>query len=249
MLIKKKNKIKPLFKQLIKLRDNVQNRAKLLKFQRKKWENFKDQYLKKLRKYRKFKPKDYTKYKITRYANKGTSHKKQFRNTLHSSRKFRLFYGSLLKKELKKNIKVLKKTPNNRTSHINLLFLKIFEQRLDTVIFRAKFAKSFRDARQLINHKKIYVNNQIVKSPAYSLKKGDLITIDHTFHNNIIKNLKYCLKNWINYKTQLWPIPPKHLVINYTTMEIFFENIEITNFSTEFLFDLNLEKIVLNYYR
>lgn len=250
-MILSKNIQKPFFKQLVRLRENVQNKTKLLKFKRKKWEDLKNHYLKKLKRYKKFKPKDHSKYKINKYANKGTSHQKQFRTALQTSRNFRLFYGGLLKKELKKNIKTLtiNKFNNHVPTHINLIFLKIFERRLDTVIFRSKFAKSFRNARQLINHEKIYVNNKIVKSPAYILKKGDLITIEPKFHDTIIKNLKYCLRTWIKYKAHLWPIPPKHLIINYLTLEIFFEDIDVTSFSTEFMFELNLEKIVFNYYR
>ena len=56
MLIKKKkSRIKPLYKQLIRLRINVQNRVKLLKFKRQKWEILQANYLKQSTKwYRKF---------------------------------------------------------------------------------------------------------------------------------------------------------------------------------------------------
>lgn len=249
MLIKKKTKFKPVFKQLIKLRENVQNNTKILKFKRKKWETFTEHYLKKLKRYRKFKPHDPTRYTISKYASKGNDHKKKFRNTLNSSRNFRLFYGGLSKKELKKYIKHLKTPKIKKASNINLLFLKLFETRLDTVLFRAKFSKSCRDARQLITHRKVLVNNKVVESPAYQLKSGDLISIKYNQQYIIIENFRYYLQNWISHKTKLWPIPPKHLIINYNTMEIFFENIETVNLATSFLFNLNLEQVILNYYR
>jgi ribosomal protein S4 len=245
----KKTRFKPIFKQLIKLRENVQNNTKLLKFKRKKWEAFIEQYLKKLKRYKKFKPHDQTRYTISKYASKGNAHKKQFRNTLNSSRNFRLLYGGLSKKELKNYIKHLKKNKIKKSSNINLLFLKLFETRLDTVLFRAKFSKSCRDSRQLITHRKVLVNNKVIESPAYQLKSGDLISIKYNQQYIIVENFRYCLENWVTHKTKLWPLPPKHLLINYNTMEIFFENIDTVNLAADFLFNLNLEKVILNYYR
>jgi ribosomal protein S4 len=249
MLITKKTRFKPVFKQLIKLRENIQNNTKLLKFKRKKWEAFIEQYLKKLKRYKKFKPHDQTRYTIAKYASKGNAHKKQFRNTLNSSRNFRLLYGGLSKKELKNNIKHLKKNKIKKLSNMNLIFLKLFETRLDTVLFRAKFSKSCRDARQLITHCKVLVNNKLVKSPAYQLKSGDLVSIKYNQQYIVVENFRYCLENWVTHKTKLWPLPPKHLIINYNTMEIFFENIDTVNLAANFLLNLNLEKVILNYYR
>lgn len=249
MLFKKKNRVKPVFKQLIKLRENVQNNAKLLKFKRKKWETFIEHYLKKLKRYKKFKPHDQTRYNITKFASKGTAHNKQYRNTLNSSRNFRLLYGGLSKKELKKYINSLKINKTKKALDTKLLFLKFFETRLDTVLFRAKFSKSCKNARQLITHRKVLVNNKLIESPAYQLKSGDLISIKYNQQYIIVENFRYCLENWITHKTKLWPLPPKHLIINYNTMEIFFEDIDTINLAADFLFNLNLEKIILNYYR
>jgi hypothetical protein len=60
MLFKKKNRYKPRFKQFLKLRENVQNRNKILKFKKKKWEKLLQFYKRKLKRYKKFKPKDQT---------------------------------------------------------------------------------------------------------------------------------------------------------------------------------------------
>lgn len=247
MLFKKKHRIRPLYKQLVKLRENVQNRTKLLRFKRKKWESLKQYYIKKLKRYKKFKPQDQTKYVITKFPNKGTSYKKRFKNKLNASRRLRLFYGGLTKRELKKQIKNYMSKKNKKFNHINLLFLEFFESRIDTVLFRAKFSISIRNAKQLIAHGKILVNNKLVKSPSYILKKGDLISINPNSQDIIVNNIKYCLKDWKDYRAKLWPIPPKYLIINYTTMEIFFNAIEITSFSTDFFFHLKLEKLLLNF--
>lgn len=235
MLFKKKNKFKPLYKQFIKLRENVQNRRKLLKFKRHKWENFIQHYKRKLKRYKKFKPQDQSQYIISKYPSKPNSYKKRYKNTLNNSKKFKLFYGHLSKNFIKKQIK---KKNHNIKKNRNLLFLELFEHRLDTILYRSKFSISLRNARQLIAHNKVLVNQKLINSPSYILKPGDLICINPKFFYLIEKNIK---------NSQIWPIPPKHLSINYKTMEIILnENIKKTNLSINFPFHLNLEKILTN---
>jgi hypothetical protein len=73
------------------------------------------------------------------------------------------------------------------------------------------------------------------------LKQGDLISINPKFYRLIEKNIK---------NSDVWPIPPKYLSINYKTMEIIInENAKQTNLSTNFPFYLNLEKVLVNYYK
>ena len=54
-MLVKKNKFNPIYKQLVRLRENVQNRKKLLKFKKQKWKQFIYYYKRKLKRYRKFK--------------------------------------------------------------------------------------------------------------------------------------------------------------------------------------------------
>jgi hypothetical protein len=44
MFLKKRNRFKPLYKQFIELRGNIQNRTKLLRFKKKKWKSFVQNY-------------------------------------------------------------------------------------------------------------------------------------------------------------------------------------------------------------
>jgi ribosomal protein S4 len=250
--LKENNRIKPLYKQFIKLRENVQNRTKILKFKRKKWEILIENYKKRLKWYKKFKPKDQTKYLMSKYASNGKSRKKVFRDSLNRSRIFRLFYGNLTKKLLKKQIKNLKNTKSKKLNYNYLLFLQSFEKRLDTTLFRAKFSKSIRNAKQLVTHGIVFVNNKQIRYPAYILKEGDFICINPKYSTLIENNLKYCLLGNLKLgikNNQLWPLPPKHLVINYKTLEIIFGDISISTFQNDFLYNLNLEKIIINYYR
>ena len=65
-----------------------------------------------------------------------------------------------------------------RNAHATVLFIEKLETRLDTALYRTYFSYSFKNARQFISHKKVYVNNKIVQHNSYLLKKGDLITFD-----------------------------------------------------------------------
>ncbi len=55
--------------------------------------------------------------------------------------------------------------------------VKILESRLDNVVYRLGFASSRKQARQLIKHRHIIVNERLVDVPSFSLSAGDLIKI------------------------------------------------------------------------
>ncbi len=56
-------------------------------------------------------------------------------------------------------------------------FISLLERRLDNVVFRACFASSRQQARQIIRHGHIYVNGRKVNIPSYFVKAGDVLTI------------------------------------------------------------------------
>ena len=53
----------------------------------------------------------------------------------------------------------------------------ILERRLDSVIFRMGFARTRREARQIVGHKHVLVNGKCIKVPSYLIKAGDVIEI------------------------------------------------------------------------
>ena len=57
----------------------------------------------------------------------------------------------------------------------NLMVL--LESRLDNVVFRLGFARTRREARQIVGHKHILVNGKCVNIPSYLVKAGDVIEI------------------------------------------------------------------------
>ena len=57
----------------------------------------------------------------------------------------------------------------------NLMIM--LERRLDNVIFRMGFARTRREARQVVGHKHVLVNGKMVNIPSYLIKAGDVIEI------------------------------------------------------------------------
>lgn len=55
--------------------------------------------------------------------------------------------------------------------------MTILESRLDSVIFRMGFARTRREARQIVGHKHVLVNGKSVNIPSYLIKAGDVIEI------------------------------------------------------------------------
>lgn len=80
--------------------------------------------------------------------------------------------------------------------------IKLLERRLDNVVFRLGFASSRKQARQLITHRHIIVNNILVDIPAYLLKAGDVVQIKEkskkldAIHNSL-KRVKDNTYGWL----------------------------------------------------
>lgn len=242
MIFKKKNRYKPNFKKLITLRENVINNKKILTFKKKKWENFLFHYNRRLKWYNKYKVIDQQKYSIKKYAKKVIGYNKRYRETLHTSKRFKILYGGLSKKYLKQLIKL-----SNKNNQKTLPYKKIIERienRIDNILYRAKFCVSIRNARQLISHKKIFVNNTIVKSSSYQVKTGDTVKLD--LNDKCL--IKIASKN-IARRGQTLPHPPKHLYINYRTLQIVVGPINTNSFYNYFTYNLNLNKLLQDYKR
>lgn len=57
------------------------------------------------------------------------------------------------------------------------ILLQLIEARLDNTVFRLGFAPSRAGARQLVSHRHITVNGDIVNIPSYSLRPGDIVGV------------------------------------------------------------------------
>ena len=55
--------------------------------------------------------------------------------------------------------------------------MRMLEARLDSVVFRMGFARTRREARQVVGHKHVLVNGRTVSIPSYQVKAGDVIEL------------------------------------------------------------------------
>ena len=81
--------------------------------------------------------------------------------------------------------------------------IKLLEARLDNTVFRMGIAPSRQAARQLVSHKHVTVNGEVLNVPSYSCKPGDVIGLkDKSAANTAIsanlrgKNTKF---NWLDW--------------------------------------------------
>ena len=58
-----------------------------------------------------------------------------------------------------------------------LNLMTILESRLDNVVFRLGFARTRKEARQIVDHKFVTVNGKVVNIPSYSVKPGQVIGV------------------------------------------------------------------------
>lgn len=64
-----------------------------------------------------------------------------------------------------------------------LNLMTILESRLDNVVFRLGFARTRKEARQIVDHKFVTVNGKVVNIPSYLVKAGDVVEIKESKKN------------------------------------------------------------------
>ena len=81
--------------------------------------------------------------------------------------------------------------------------IKLLEARLDNTIFRIGIAPSRPAARQLVSHKHVTVNGEVVNVPSFSLKPGDIVGLKEKSRGNTAvtsqirgKNQKFSWLDW-----------------------------------------------------
>ena len=91
---------------------------------------------------------------------------------LREKQKAKFIYG-VLEKPFRNYYKKAKQM-NGMTGE-NLMIL--LESRLDNVVFRMGFARTRREARQIVDHKHVMVNGKQINIPSYIVKVGDVVEI------------------------------------------------------------------------
>lgn len=229
MSFKKPPKLKLRYKKILKVKQNIQNRSKFINFKAKKWQNIILKTKKTFKYNCKLKNIDQFNYFIPKFTDFFSN---RFKLNLNSKQKLNYLYGCLARKYLKSLID--RKTINKK--YATYFLLKILEKRLDSVLYRSHFVKSFRDARQLISHGHVFVNGVSIKTQSLSLVEGDVISISKKMHPLIEKNIK---------ESSLLPLPPKYLQINYKIFFIvYLSKIKKSNLFNQFNFWLDLKTVI-----
>ena len=91
---------------------------------------------------------------------------------LREKQKVKRMYG-VLEKQFRRYFSEADRRRGNTGA--NLLFL--LESRLDNVVYRMGFGSTRAEARQLVAHKAITVNGQVVNIPSFSVRAGDVVAI------------------------------------------------------------------------
>jgi ribosomal protein S4 len=174
------NKLNPRNKICLQNNENIHTNLNISKLNKKKWNLLKKNLL-----------------KNKTIENKPEEKKKFFKERLFSKQQLKFFYGCISEHQLKNIFNLIKKKRNK----INILqdLIVSLESRLDVVVFRFKIVNSIFHSKQLINHGKIKVNNKIIFSQNYLLKKGDIISL-----NNFKIDIKKLNKvNYLEYNNLL----------------------------------------------
>ena len=123
------------------------------------------------------------KYKPGIHRNKNTNYT-IYGNLLQQKQRLRAFYFNIKDHQLK-NILI----DSIKYKNYKEVVIRKLESRLDTILFRSGFASTFSMAKQLINHKQVFVNSKVANSPSFSVKNGDKITIKQNMQTKVKENI------------------------------------------------------------
>lgn len=120
---------------------------------------------------------------------------------LKEKQKLKYLFG-ISERQLKKYFELASKKRGNTA-----IFLSQFlEKRLDNVVYRLGFAPTRAAARQLVSHRHIKVNDQIISIPSYQIRIGDLITFSKEESRKIpqvakmLESKDYIFPKWLERK-------------------------------------------------
>jgi small subunit ribosomal protein S4 len=91
---------------------------------------------------------------------------------LREKQKVKRMYG-VLERQFRRYFAEAERRKGNTGENL----LMLLESRLDNVVYRMGFGSTRAEARQLVSHKALTVNGQVVNIPSYSVKVGDTIAL------------------------------------------------------------------------
>ena len=110
--------------------------------------------------------------KSTRQLKRSSRKVSEYGLQLREKQKAKFIYG-VLEKPFRNYYKKADRMPGMTGDNL----MSMLEQRLDNVIFRLGFARTRREARQIVGHKFVLVNGKQVNIPSYLVSAGDTLEI------------------------------------------------------------------------
>ena len=110
--------------------------------------------------------------KSNRNLNRSSRKMSEYGLQLREKQKAKFIYG-VLEKPFRNYFKMASKMPGQTGENLMILL----ERRLDNVVFRMGYARTRKEARQIVDHKHVLVNGKQVNIPSYLIKAGDVIEI------------------------------------------------------------------------
>ena len=110
--------------------------------------------------------------KSNRNLNRSSRKMSEYGLQLREKQKAKFIYG-VLEKPFRNYYKKAQRQPGQTGENLMI----ILETRLDNVVFRMGFARTRKEARQIVDHKHVLVNGKKVNIPSYLIKAGDVIEI------------------------------------------------------------------------
>ena len=110
--------------------------------------------------------------KSRRQKNRGRGKKSEYALQLQEKQKAKFIYGVL-----EKPFRNYYEKADRQKGMTGENLMTMLESRLDNVVFRMGFARTRKEARQVVDHKMFLVNGKPVNVPSYLVKAGDVIEV------------------------------------------------------------------------
>jgi len=119
----------------------------------------------------------------------------EYGKELNEKQKLKNYYG-LRENQFKRYVEEILKA-RGKVEDAGILLIKKLEKRLDNVVFRLGFARSRREARELVSHGHFLVDSKPVNIPSFQVEKGQVISVKESKKKKpYFKNLSVLLKNY-----------------------------------------------------
>ncbi|MCY4562526.1 MAG: 30S ribosomal protein S4 [Flavobacteriaceae bacterium] len=156
-------------------------------------------------------------------SNRRRPKKSEYAIQLMEKQKAKFTYG-ILEKQFRNLFKVASRSKGVTGEEL----LRLCESRLDNVVFRLGLSTTRQGARQLVTHRHIVVNGQVVNIPSFTLRPGDLVGVRErsksleVINNSLSDNRKSSTDQWLVWN----PDSMQGTFVDYPTRDQIPENIK-----------------------